>query len=164
MRTLIQRVNTAKVVVGDEVVGQIQKGILALVGVGCGDKLEDATWIAKKLLNLRIFENNDKPWSGSVISSGYSILLVSQFTLHASCRKTKPSFQRAMGGEEAKALFDAVVSQCKEAGVKCETGQFGAMMDVTLTNEGPVTFWIDSKNRDDIPFGASSSSAEIDEE
>ena len=164
MRTLIQRVSTAKVVVGDEVVGEIRKGILAFVGVGGGDKLEDAAWTAKKLMNLRIFEENEKPWSGSVASSGYSILLVSQFTLHASCRKTKPSFQRAMGGEEAKTLFDAVVSQCKEAGIKCETGKFGAMMDVTLTNEGPVTFWLDSKNREDIPFGGASSSAEIDEE
>jgi len=154
MRILIQRVKSASVVVEGEVVGQIQQGILALVGVGQDDKELDSSWTAKKLLNLRIFNEGDKPWSGSVKSSGYSILLVSQFTLHASCRKTKPSFQRAMGGEEAQALFDAVVSQCRDGGVKCETGRFGAMMDVTLTNDGPVTFWLDSKNPSDVPFGS----------
>jgi len=163
MRTLIQRVTNAKVVVGGETISQIQNGILALVGCGKNDSMEDVLWTSKKLLSLRIFDENGKPWTGSVTSLGYSLLLVSQFTLHASCKKTKPSFQRAMGGEEAKLLFDAVVAQCREGGVVCETGQFGEMMQVSLTNDGPVTFWLDSKNQQDIPFDAISSD-EVDGE
>ena len=155
MRVLIQRVSSAEVRVGGAVVGAVGRGLLALVGVGQGDAAADAEFIARKLLALRVFEDAEgRAWSGSVASLGLGLLLVSQFTLHASCRKTKPSFQRALGGEAAKPLFDEVVRLCAaQKGVSIATGEFGAMMEVALVNSGPVTFWIDSKNPQDVPFG-----------
>ena len=157
MRVLIQRVASAEVRVGGASVGAIGRGILALVGVGAGDTAADAEYVARKLLSLRIFEDDKgRPWSGSVATLGLGLLLVSQFTLHASCRKTKPSFQRALGGAEARPLFDQVVRLCRaEKGVgDVATGEFGAMMDVSLVNSGPVTLWLDSKNPHDAVWGS----------
>jgi D-tyrosyl-tRNA(Tyr) deacylase len=156
MRVLVQRVSSAEVRVGGASVGAIGRGLLALVGVGAGDSAADAEFVARKLLGLRVFEDAaGRAWSGSVSSLGLSLLLVSQFTLHASCRKTKPSFQRALGGEAARPLFDEVVRRCRsDRGVRVETGAFGEMMDVSLVNSGPVTLWLDSKNPHDLPWPA----------
>ena len=157
MRALLQRVSSAEVRVGGAVVGAIGPGLLALVGVGAGDGAADAEWVARKLLSLRLFEAEPgRAWTGSVASLGLGVLLVSQFTLHASSRKSKPSFQRALGGEAARPLFDAVVKLCAaERGVTVATGEFGAMMDVALVNNGPVTLWLDSKNPHDDVWGGS---------
>jgi len=157
MRVLLQRVLRAEVTVGGLSCGKIGAGLLALVGVGEGDGPDDAAWCARKMLNLRLHSDagSGKQWSASVGSRGLGLLLVSQFTLHASCRKTKPSFSRALGGDEARALFDEVVHLCREAkNVDVQTGQFGAMMEVGLVNDGPVTVWLDSKNRNDLAWGA----------
>jgi D-tyrosyl-tRNA(Tyr) deacylase len=153
MRALLQRVTSADVVVAGASVGRIGPGILALVGVGREDSEDDVRWLVGKLLGVRLFEAGGKPWAASLAASGGDLLLVSQFTLHASSRKPKPDFHRSAGGDDARRLFDAVVSGCRAArgagGGRVETGQFGAMMSVSLTNDGPVTIWLDSKNRED---------------
>lgn len=157
MRVLLQRVLSAEVTVGGASRGKIGDGLLALVGVGAGDGEDDAAWCARKMLNLRLHSDagSGRPWSASVGSRGLGLLLVSQFTLHASCRKTKPSFSRALGGDEARALFDEMARLCREAkGVDVQTGEFGAMMEVSLVNDGPVTVWLDSKNRNDLAWGS----------
>ena len=156
MRVLLQRVCSAEVRVGGRVVGAIGRGLLALVGVGEGDTTADAEFVARRLLALRVFEDaGGRAWAASVASLGLSVLLVSQFTLHASSRKTKPSFQRALSGEKARPLFDHVVRLCRaEPGLAAvETGAFGEHMEVALVNSGPVTLWLDSKNPHDLPWG-----------
>jgi D-tyrosyl-tRNA(Tyr) deacylase len=156
MRVLVQRVASAEVRVGGRVVGAIGRGLLALVGVGAGDAPADAELVARRLLALRLFEGADgRAWSASVSTLGLSILLVSQFTLHASTRKTKPSFQRAAGGDLARPLFEEVVRLCRAepALAAVETGAFGEQMEVALVNSGPVTVWLDSKNPHDLPWG-----------
>ena len=153
MRALIQRVSSASVIVEGSVVGQINQGILALIGISRDDTIEDTKWLVNKILNLRIFEdsNNYKPWTNSIKSLNLELLLVSQFTLHASCKKPKPDFHRSMGPIEAKEQFQNFVDTCKKEHQpdKIQTGVFGAMMSVNLVNEGPVTLWLDSKNRND---------------
>lgn len=156
MRALLQRVTNASVVVEGTTVGAIGPGLLVLLGVGRSDTAEDVAWLVNKVLGLRLWPTTDgKPWSASVKSAGYSVLCVSQFTLHGSCAKTKPSFHRSAGGDEARALFDAAVAAFRDAlpgEGRVATGQFGAMMQVGLTNDGPVTLWLDSKNRADVPW------------
>jgi D-tyrosyl-tRNA(Tyr) deacylase len=156
MRALLQRVTSASVVVEGATVGAIEKGILALVGVGRDDTADDAEWIVRKVLGLRLFEGAEdaKPWAASVASLDLSVLLVSQFTLHASCKKTKPDFHRAQGPDEARRAFDDLVASFRRAHKpeRIQTGSFGAYMAVSLVNDGPVTVWLDSKNREDVPF------------
>lgn len=150
MRAVIQRVSAARVSVDGGVVGEIGAGLLVLLGVGHADTAEDARWLAEKIAALRIFEDADGKMALSVVDSGGGILVVSQFTLLASTRKgTRPSFNDAAKPEVAIPLYEAFV-RCAAAGLgrPVATGKFGAMMQVELTNDGPVTLVIDSKLRE----------------
>ncbi|MFC5469478.1 D-aminoacyl-tRNA deacylase [Cohnella suwonensis] len=147
MKVVLQRVKQAKVEVGGEVVGEIGHGLLLLVGVGQEDGEQDAVWMADKLAGLRIFEDDAGKMNLSVEQSQGSILSVSQFTLFGDCRKGKrPNFMGAARPEVAEDLYDKFNELLRARGMKVETGKFGAMMDVSLVGDGPVTLIVDSKN------------------
>ena len=147
MRVILQRVNSANVKVSDAVVGEIQKGLLVLVGIASEDNLEDVNYIVGKTLGLRIFNNQIGKFDFSVQDIKGDLLVVSQFTLYADTRKGKrPSFISAMEPSEASKLFNITVRKFKESGLKVETGKFQEEMQVSLINDGPVTIFIDSKN------------------
>ena len=141
MRIVLQRVKNASVTVEDERISEIGAGLLLLVGVAQGDGEAEADWLAQKVAGLRIFNDEEGKMNLSVRDVGGEILAVSQFTLLADTRKGKrPSFVRAAPPEEAEPLFDYCCERLREAGVgSVKTGSFGAMMDVELTNDGPVT-------------------------
>ena len=145
MRTIIQRVKEAKVEVDGEVIGQIGKGALVLLGAGKEDSEHDVEYLVDKILNLRIFEDEEGKMNLSVIDSGGEVLVVSQFTLYGDCRKgRRPSFDKAAPPKIAENLYELFVKKVRERGVKVETGKFRAMMDVHLVNWGPVTLMLDS--------------------
>lgn len=150
MRAVIQRVTSASVSVENETVGAIGRGLLVLVGKEEADTRDDIDWLAGKIVNLRIFPGDDGPWSRSVREIGGDILLVSQFTLHASTKKgTKPSWHRAAKPDIAIPLYEALIGRLGELlGHPIQTGRFGAMMQVALVNDGPVTLIIDTKARE----------------
>ncbi|MFE4704793.1 D-aminoacyl-tRNA deacylase [Peribacillus simplex] len=146
MRVVLQRSKAAKVVVADQVIGQIDSGLVLLVGVTHGDTIDDAAYLADKIVNLRIFEDENEKMNHSLLDVGGSILSVSQFTLYGDCRKgRRPNFMDAARPEEANELYEAFNEELRKKGVHTETGQFGAMMDVQLTNDGPVTLMLESK-------------------
>ncbi len=145
MRAVVQRVSTAKVTVDENVTGEIQTGLLVLLGVSVTDTQADADYLVDKIVGLRIFEDADEKMNLSVKDVGGAILAVSQFTLYGDVRRGKrPSFDAAARPEQARAAYNYFVEKVREAGVRCETGQFQAMMKVALVNEGPVTILIDS--------------------
>ena len=145
MRFLIQRVNHAKVSVETEIIGQIHKGLLVFIGVSEDDTKLTADKLIKKLLNLRIFEDTEGKTNLALKDVNGSLLLVSQFTLYADCKKgNRPSFIQAAQPELANDLYEYIISQCKEAGFHTETGEFGADMKITLENDGPFTIVLDS--------------------
>lgn len=150
MRAVIQRVSSASVTVDSECVGEIGTGLLVLLGIEDADTHDDLEWLATKLLNLRVFASEQGPWSQSITEIGGGILLISQFTLHASTRKgTKPSWHRAAKPQQAEALYEAMAAALgQRLGRPVAKGRFGAMMQVELVNEGPVTLIIDSKSRE----------------
>lgn len=150
MRVVVQRVSHARVTVAGEITGEIGRGLLVLLGVGPQDTEDDAEWLANKLVALRIFEDDAGRMNLSVADIGGSVLVVSQFTLFASTRKgTRPSFNDAAKPELAIPLYEAFNRFTAAAlGRPVATGRFGAMMDVSLHNDGPVTLWIDSKVRE----------------
>jgi D-tyrosyl-tRNA(Tyr) deacylase len=144
MRAVVQRVERAGVAVDGVVVSSIGTGLLVLVGVIPSDSGKDALALAQKLVSMRVFTDAEEKMNRSIIDVCGSILVVSQFTLLADLRKgRRPSFTAAAAPQHAEPLIDAVVDAVADAGVQVETGQFGAMMDVSLTNCGPVTFVID---------------------
>jgi D-tyrosyl-tRNA(Tyr) deacylase len=146
LRAVVQRVSRATVKVADEVVGAIGPGLMVLVGVGVDDEARDATYLADKIVNLRIFEDEAGKLNRSLLEAGGQLLAVSQFTLWGDSRKgRRPSFVRAAPGEAAEPLFTAFVDRVAESGVTVATGRFGAMMDVELVNQGPVTLILDSR-------------------
>ncbi|MFY0803818.1 D-aminoacyl-tRNA deacylase [Peribacillus frigoritolerans] len=146
MRVVLQRSKAAKVVVADQIIGQIDSGLVLLVGVTHGDTIDDAAYLAEKIVNLRIFEDEHEKMNHSLLDVGGSILSVSQFTLYGDCRKgRRPNFMDAARPEEANELYEAFNEELRKKGVHTETGQFGAMMDVQLTNDGPVTLILESK-------------------
>ncbi|MFS0669007.1 D-aminoacyl-tRNA deacylase [Peribacillus frigoritolerans] len=146
MRVVLQRSKAAKVVVADQIIGQIDSGLVLLVGVTHGDTIDDAAYLAEKIVNLRIFEDENEKMNHSLLDVGGSILSVSQFTLYGDCRKgRRPNFMDAARPEEANELYEAFNEELRKKGVHTETGQFGAMMDVQLTNDGPVTLILESK-------------------
>jgi len=145
VRVLLQRVSRASVTVDGQVVGAIGPGLLLLVGVRRGDDRATAEWMAQKVANLRIFEDEAGKLNRSVLEVGGSALVVSQFTLYADVRKgRRPSFIEAAPPEEARPLVDAFAEALRRSGLPVETGVFGAHMDVELVNDGPVTIWLDS--------------------
>jgi len=145
MRAVIQRVSRAKVTVENKTVGEIGAGILILLGVGCEDTETDALYILDKTLNLRIFEDADGKMNLSLLDTKGALLVVSQFTLYGDARRgRRPSFSNAAAPEKAKSLYEFFVSKARKQIEAVETGQFQAMMDVELINDGPVTIMLDS--------------------
>ena len=146
MRAVVQRVKRSSVKTADEIVAQIGNGLLVLLGVAQGDTVQDADYLASKIINLRIFEDPDGKMNRSLRETGGELLAVSQFTLLADCRKgRRPSFIEAAGPEKAADLYERFVSTVREKGVGIQTGRFGAMMEVALVNDGPVTVIIESR-------------------
>jgi len=150
MRVVIQRVQQASVTVDGQVISQIQQGLMVLVGIVNEDSQADIEWISSKIVNMRIFEDEEGVMNKSVIDKGGSILLVSQFTLHASTKKgNRPSYIAAAKPEIAIPLYEMLIKQLSnDLGASIQTGQFGADMKVALVNDGPVTIIIDSKNKE----------------
>ena len=146
MRVILQRSKQASVTVDGQVTGAIHKGYVLLVGITHSDTEEDIKYVAKKITDLRIWEDEDGKMNRSIAEAGGDILSISQFTLYADTRKGKrPSFVEAARPEQAKPLWEAFNEQLKANGLHVETGVFGAMMDVALINDGPVTITIESK-------------------
>lgn len=150
MRLLIQRVREASVTIEGEVRSQIGQGLLVLVGIEEADGDEDIEWLAGKLLRLRIFDDEQGVMNLDVQQVGGELLIVSQFTLFASTRKgNRPSYIRSAGEAISRPLYELFVRRVEElAGRAVGTGEFGADMQVALVNDGPVTIWIDSRNRE----------------
>jgi D-tyrosyl-tRNA(Tyr) deacylase len=147
MRAVVQRVTRAEVRVGGEVVGRIGRGLLVLVGAGAGDEAADVAYLAEKVVNLRIFEDEEGKMNRSLLEVGGGLLAVSQFTLYGDARKgRRPSFVGALEPRAAEALYRDFVAAAARAGVaEVATGRFGAMMEVDLVNWGPVTILLDSR-------------------
>ncbi|MBV1923205.1 MAG: D-tyrosyl-tRNA(Tyr) deacylase [Flavobacteriaceae bacterium] len=150
MRVVIQRVKKASVEVEKKIVSEINNGMLILLGIEAEDTQEDINWLTRKTANLRIFSDENDAMNLSVIDTKGDIIVVSQFTLHASTKKgNRPSFIKAARPDIAVPLYESFVLQLeKEIGKKIQTGVFGAMMDISLINDGPVTINIDSKNKE----------------
>jgi D-tyrosyl-tRNA(Tyr) deacylase len=146
MRAVLQRVRRARVVVGEEVAGAIGPGLLVLLGVAADDTEEGARWLADKVVGLRVFNDADGKMNLSVADVGGAALVVSQFTLYGDCRKgRRPSFVEAAPPELAVPLYEAFVAAVRAQGIPTATGRFGAMMQVELVNDGPVTLIVDSR-------------------
>ena len=146
MRAVVQRVSKARVLVEGKVVGEIGKGLMVLLGVGQEDVEKDLEYLAEKIVNLRIFEDENGKMNISLLDVGGELLVVSQFTLYGDCRKGKrPSYSSAARPEEAQAVYEKFVEYCRGYNIKVETGIFQAMMDVQIHNNGPVTLLLDSK-------------------
>ena len=146
MRVVIQRVSMAEVEVQGRTVGRIGPGLAVLVAVCAGDTGRDLAFIRKKILQLRIFPDEAGRMNRSLLEAGHSILLVSQFTLYGDCRKgNRPSFSRAAPPTAAREIYRRLAESLREPGVVVETGRFGAMMDLSLVNDGPVTLIVDSR-------------------
>ena len=145
MRAVIQRVSRASVTIDGEIVGQIDRGLLVLLGVTHTDTPADARWLAEKIVGLRIFNDADGKMNLGLTDVGGSVLVVSQFTLYGDAQKgRRPSFIAAARPEQAIPLYEDFVNGIKALGVPVETGRFGAMMNVEMVNEGPVTLILDT--------------------
>ena len=148
MRIVLQRVAHASVTVEEKVIGKIQRGFLLLVGVTHDDAMEDMEYLVRKIVQMRIFEDEEGKLNRSIQDIGGEILSVSQFTLYADTKKgNRPSFSKAAPGDVALEMFEQFNGLLRETGVPVETGQFGADMKVELLNDGPVTILLDSKTR-----------------
>ncbi|WP_043933990.1 D-aminoacyl-tRNA deacylase [Bacillus sp. EB01] len=146
MKAVVQRSKQASVTVDGEVVGSISKGLVVLLGVTHEDTEKDAAFLADKIANLRIYEDAEGKMNLSLLDVGGDILSVSQFTLYGDCRKgRRPNFMAAARPEVANGLYETFNSMLRDKGMTVETGRFGAMMDVSLVNDGPVTLIIESK-------------------
>lgn len=150
MRVLVQRVAEASVTIGGRMKSRIGAGMMILAGIEAADSDEDIEWLCNKLSKLRIFDDADGVMNLDVMQTGGEILAVSQFTLHASTRKgNRPSYVKAAPEAVSRPLYEAFVRRLSEvSGREVKTGEFGADMQVALVNDGPVTIWIDSKNRE----------------
>ncbi|HLX42931.1 MAG TPA: D-aminoacyl-tRNA deacylase [Bryobacteraceae bacterium] len=146
MRVVVQRVTGAKVEVDGKPTGEIGSGLLVLLGVAKGDVAADADALVDKIVNLRVFTDENQKMNRSLVDTGGALLIVSQFTLYGDCRKgRRPSFDAAAPAEEARALYEYFVGKARETSVRVETGVFQAHMAVSLTNDGPVTLVIESR-------------------
>ena len=148
MKLVIQRVKSASVDVDGKIVGEIESGLMVLVGVSHGDTAADAAHLAKKTANLRIFDDVDGVMNRSLLDTGGAVLAVSQFTLYGNCKKgNRPSYIEAARPEQGSALYKEYVEHLRRLGPKVETGIFQAEMDVQLVNDGPVTLILESAGR-----------------
>ena len=148
MRVVLQRVSHASVTVEEKVIGKIQRGFLLLVGVTHDDAMEDMEYLVRKIVQMRIFEDEEGKLNRSIQDVGGEILSVSQFTLYADTKKgNRPSFSKAAPGDVALEMFEQFNGLLRDTGIPVETGQFGADMKVELLNDGPVTILLDSKKR-----------------
>lgn len=150
MRLVIQRVTQASVTINEIVKSEIKKGLLIFVGIENSDGADDIEWLCKKVINLRIFDDNEGIMNKSVLDIGGDILIISQFTLHASTKKgNRPSYIRAAKGDISQPLYKLFCKELsKELGKQIGTGEFGADMKVRLLNDGPVTILMDTKNKE----------------
>jgi len=148
MRIVLQRVKYGKLLVKDQLISEISRGLLILLGIGEDDADSDIDWLVKKVVNLRIFDDKEGKLNKSILDIEGEILLVSQFTLFADCRKgRRPSFDKALKPEKAEELFNRFYKTLAAEGIKVEKGIFGAEMEIKLINYGPVTISLDSKDR-----------------
>ena len=148
MRALIQRVSKAYVEVNEKKISSIDKGLLVLLGVKDTDDQTYITWLSNKIIKMRLFEDDNGEMNQSIEDIKGQLLIVSQFTLHASTKKgNRPSFMAAAHPDVALPLFQSFVTECQKQ-IPTQTGQFGAMMQVGLVNDGPVTIWLDSRNKE----------------
>lgn len=148
MRTVVQRVSRAKVTVEGASVGEIDHGLMVLIGIGQGDNENDAEWLAEKCASLRIFSDDDGKMNLSVSDIDGSVLVVSQFTLYGDCRKgRRPSFVSAASPDEGNRLYQYFCNELRKRNLRVETGVFQADMDVELVNDGPVTLMLDSQKQ-----------------
>lgn len=146
MRAVVQRVKESKVEVDGKVIGSIGSGLLVLLGVGKEDDEKDVKYLVEKILNLRIFDDESGKMNLSLLDVKGELLVVSQFTLYGDCRRgRRPSYSESAPPENAKKLYEKFVEFSKNYGIKVETGEFGANMQVSLVNDGPVTLLLDSK-------------------
>jgi len=146
MRAVIQRVKSAQVIVNEKIIGSIGFGLLVLLGISREDNCDDADYLVEKTINLRIFDDQDGKMNRSLLDVGGEMLIISQFTLIADCRKgRRPSFTAAAEPAEAKKLYQYFIERVKKKGITVATGEFQALMEVGLINNGPVTILMDSK-------------------
>lgn len=146
MRAVVQRVSKASVIVDNKIVGEINKGIVVLLGIGEDDNQKDLDYLVDKVLGLRIFQDEDDKMNLSLLDIKGELLVISQFTLYGDVRKGKrPSFTASAHPDIAEKIYEGFISKCIDNGVKTEKGIFGANMEVNLVNNGPVTIMIDSK-------------------
>jgi D-tyrosyl-tRNA(Tyr) deacylase len=146
MRAVVQRVKESSVTVNNQIISRIGPGLLVLLGVSEADDAKDVNILSEKIPNLRIFEDENKKMNRSLMETPGEMLVVSQFTLLGDCRKgRRPSYVQAAGPEKAEQLYEMFVEQVRKKGVAVKTGQFRAMMDVALINDGPVTLILDTK-------------------
>lgn len=150
MRAIIQRVSHAKVEVNQQLIGSIQQGLLVFLGIEAEDTHEDLAWLGRKIVHMRIFSDENGHMNKSCLDVSGKILVVSQFTLHASTKKgNRPSFIKAAPPAQAEIWYQEFIDYLqKNFSIKVETGKFGAMMQVSLLNDGPVTIFMDSKNKE----------------
>ena len=148
MRALVQRVSKANIKVNEKNISSINKGLLLLLGIQDTDDESDITWLSNKIIKMRIFEDDNRKMNQSIEDIGGELLIVSQFTLHASTKKgNRPSFINAAHPDKALPIYQTFVSECNKQ-ISTQTGKFGAMMQVGLVNDGPVTIWLDSRNKE----------------
>lgn len=150
MRAVIQRVSTASVVIDGTIKSEIKSGLLVLLGIEDADNSDDIEWLSNKIVNLRIFDDENKIPNVSLKETGGDILLISQFTLHAATKKgNRPSYIKASKSIVAIPVYEKMIAQLEiDLGKQIFTGEFGADMKVSLVNDGPVTIWIDTKNKE----------------
>ncbi len=148
MRLVVQRVTSSSVEVENNIVGQIDAGLMVLVGFGLNDTTKEVDYLARKLIKLRIFADENGRMNKSVKDVGGKLLLVPQFTLYGKVKKNRPSFHKALNPDDATRLFDYFVEKCSEE-IGVETGEFGAYMKVDLLNDGPVTILLEKEFEDD---------------
>ena len=145
MRILLQRVSQASVIINNNHFSSIDKGLLIFLGIQTGDGLQDIQYLTRKIVQLRIFNDNKGLMNLSILDKKYSHMLVSQFTLYGNCKKgNRPSFINAEKPKKAKILYQLFIDELKKYNINLATGKFGANMTINLTNNGPVTLWIDS--------------------
>ena len=146
MRAVIQRVKQSSVSINNSIVSEIKKGLLVLLGIAKDDEVDDVNYLAEKIVHLRIFEDKNGKMNHSLLETGGEMLVVSQFTLMGNCSKgRRPSFIDAAEPEKANKLYEKFSDIVKQKGITVKTGKFQAMMDVSLINEGPVTFVVESR-------------------